>query len=61
LLGWDGLGLVSYLLIIYQNVSSYGADMLTVLSNRTGDVALLKVIAWLINFVSWGSVYYLEF
>jgi len=46
LLGWDGLGLVSYLLVIYyQNVRSYGAGMLTVLSNRIGDVALLMAIA----------------
>nr|AQP30475.1 NADH dehydrogenase subunit 5 [Nasutitermes sp. AUS97] len=62
LLGWDGLGLVSYLLVIYyQNVSSYGAGMLTVLSNRVGDVALLMVIAWMINFGSWSFIYYLEF
>nr|YP_009351723.1 NADH dehydrogenase subunit 5 [Thoracotermes macrothorax]AQP30488.1 NADH dehydrogenase subunit 5 [Thoracotermes macrothorax] len=62
LLGWDGLGLVSYLLVIYyQNVSSYGAGMLTVLSNRIGDVALLMVIAWMINFGSWNFIYYLEF
>nr|WHM51648.1 NADH dehydrogenase subunit 5 [Cahuallitermes intermedius] len=62
LLGWDGLGLVSYLLVIYyQNVKSYGAGMLTVLSNRIGDVALLMVIAWMINFGSWNFVYYLEF
>nr|AIY62017.1 NADH dehydrogenase subunit 5 [Constrictotermes cavifrons] len=62
LLGWDGLGLVSYLLVIYyQNVSSYGAGMLTVLSNRIGDVALLMAIAWMINFGSWSFVYYLEF
>nr|YP_009350735.1 NADH dehydrogenase subunit 5 [Microcerotermes fuscotibialis]AQP27674.1 NADH dehydrogenase subunit 5 [Microcerotermes fuscotibialis] len=61
LLGWDGLGLVSYLLVIYyQNVSSYGAGMLTVLSNRIGDVALLMVIAWMINFGSWSFIYYLE-
>lgn len=46
LLGWDGLGLVSYCLVIYyQNVRSYGAGMLTVLSNRIGDVALLMAIA----------------
>jgi NADH-ubiquinone oxidoreductase chain 5 len=46
LLGWDGLGLVSYCLVIYyQNVKSYNAGMLTVLSNRVGDVALLMAIA----------------
>nr|AQP26480.1 NADH dehydrogenase subunit 5 [Astalotermes cf. qietus RDCT073] len=62
LLGWDGLGLVSYLLVIYyQNVKSYGAGMLTVLSNRVGDVALLMVIAWMINFGSWSFIYYLDF
>jgi NADH-ubiquinone oxidoreductase chain 5 len=46
LLGWDGLGLVSYCLVIYyQNIKSYNAGMLTILSNRVGDVALLMVIA----------------
>nr|WHM51817.1 NADH dehydrogenase subunit 5 [Stolotermes victoriensis] len=62
LLGWDGLGLVSYCLVIYyQNVSSYNAGMLTALSNRVGDVALLMVIAWMINFGSWNYIYYLDF
>nr|URX52949.1 NADH dehydrogenase subunit 5 [Glyptotermes sp. 6 AB-2022a]URX52975.1 NADH dehydrogenase subunit 5 [Glyptotermes sp. 6 AB-2022a]URX54520.1 NADH dehydrogenase subunit 5 [Glyptotermes sp. 6 AB-2022a] len=62
LLGWDGLGLVSYCLVIYyQNVKSYNAGMLTVLSNRIGDVALLMVIAWMINFGSWNYIYYLDF
>lgn len=62
LLGWDGLGLVSYCLVIYyQNVRSYNAGMLTVLSNRVGDVALLIVIAWIINFGSWNYIYYLDF
>jgi NADH-ubiquinone oxidoreductase chain 5 len=46
LLGWDGLGLVSYCLVIYyQNVMSYNAGILTVLSNHVADVALLTVIA----------------
>nr|URX53948.1 NADH dehydrogenase subunit 5 [Cryptotermes sp. 5 AB-2022a] len=62
LLGWDGLGLVSYCLVIYyQNVSSYNAGMLTVLSNRVGDVALLMVIAWMLNFGGWNYIYYLDF
>nr|URX53636.1 NADH dehydrogenase subunit 5 [Bifiditermes sp. 2 AB-2022a] len=62
LLGWDGLGLVSYCLVIYyQNVSSYNAGMLTVLSNRVGDVALLMVIAWMVNFGSWNYIYYLSY
>jgi len=56
------LGLVSYFLVIYyQNVSSYGAGTLKVLSNRIGDVALLVVIAWIIIlvvevlFIIWNS------
>nr|YP_009255718.1 NADH dehydrogenase subunit 5 [Humbertiella nada]AND97178.1 NADH dehydrogenase subunit 5 [Humbertiella nada] len=61
LLGWDGLGLVSYCLVIYyQNVKSYNAGMLTALSNRVGDVALLMAIAWMINFGSWNYVFYLD-
>nr|YP_010946863.1 NADH dehydrogenase subunit 5 [Rhabdoblatta similsinuata]WGO57620.1 NADH dehydrogenase subunit 5 [Rhabdoblatta similsinuata] len=61
LLGWDGLGLVSYCLVIYyQNIKSFNAGMLTALSNRIGDVALLMVIAWMLNFGSWNYIYYLE-
>nr|YP_009918087.1 NADH dehydrogenase subunit 5 [Serratella sp. Yunnan-2018]QLP88989.1 NADH dehydrogenase subunit 5 [Serratella sp. Yunnan-2018] len=61
LLGWDGLGLVSYCLVIYyQNVKSYNAGMLTALSNRIGDVALLMAIAWMMNFGGFNYVFYLE-
>nr|ADF65625.1 NADH dehydrogenase subunit 5 [Vietnamella dabieshanensis] len=60
LLGWDGLGLVSYCLVIYyQNVKSYNAGMLTALSNRVGDVALLMAIAWMLNFGSFNYIFYL--
>nr|WRO45135.1 NADH dehydrogenase subunit 5 [Habronychus sp.] len=62
LLGWDGLGLISYCLVIYyQNVKSFNAGMLTALSNRIGDVALLMSIAWMMNYGSWNFIYYLEF
>nr|YP_010320633.1 NADH dehydrogenase subunit 5 [Illeis bistigmosa]UJP68264.1 NADH dehydrogenase subunit 5 [Illeis bistigmosa] len=62
LLGWDGLGLVSYCLVIYyQNIKSYNAGMLTALSNRVGDVMLLMAIAWMMNFGSWNFTLYLEY
>nr|UFZ12950.1 NADH dehydrogenase subunit 5 [Protohermes concolorus] len=61
LLGWDGLGLVSYCLVIYyQNEKSYNAGMITALSNRIGDVALLMAIAWMLNFGSWNYIFYLD-
>nr|QXJ80276.1 NADH dehydrogenase subunit 5 [Dahira obliquifascia] len=62
LLGWDGLGLVSYCLVIYyQNLKSYNAGMLTVLSNRIGDVLILMVISWMLNYGSWNYIFYLDF
>nr|YP_009019861.1 NADH dehydrogenase subunit 5 [Helicoverpa punctigera]AHJ91280.1 NADH dehydrogenase subunit 5 [Helicoverpa punctigera]AZL93713.1 NADH dehydrogenase subunit 5 [Helicoverpa punctigera]AZL93726.1 NADH dehydrogenase subunit 5 [Helicoverpa punctigera] len=62
LLGWDGLGLVSYCLVIYyQNLKSYNAGMLTALSNRIGDVLILMVISWMLNYGSWNYIFYLEF
>nr|QXJ80263.1 NADH dehydrogenase subunit 5 [Rhodoprasina callantha] len=62
LLGWDGLGLVSYCLVIYyQNIKSYNAGMLTALSNRIGDVLILMVISWMLNYGSWNYIFYLNF
>lgn len=61
LLGWDGLGLVSYCLVIYfQNVKSYNAGIITALSNRIGDVLILLTIAWLLNYGSWNFIFYLD-
>nr|YP_010491859.1 NADH dehydrogenase subunit 5 [Ocypus graeseri]UWM92645.1 NADH dehydrogenase subunit 5 [Ocypus graeseri] len=61
LLGWDGLGLVSYCLVIYyQNIKSYNAGMITALTNRIGDVALLMSIAWMLNYGSWNYVFYID-
>lgn len=54
LLGWDGLGLVSFILVIYyQNHSSLAAAILTALTNRIGDVAILLAIALTINQGHW--------
>nr|WNV26491.1 NADH dehydrogenase subunit 5 [Salassa thespis] len=62
LLGWDGLGLVPYCLVIYyQNFKSYNAGMLTALTNRIGDVFILMVISWMLNYGSWNYIFYLEF
>nr|AND96584.1 NADH deshydrogenase subunit 5 [Oniticellus egregius] len=62
LLGWDGLGLVSYCLVIYyQNIKSYNAGMITALSNRIGDVFLLLSIALFMNFGSFNYYYYVDF
>nr|QRV62901.1 NADH dehydrogenase subunit 5 [Hydroporus sp. NHM-IR526] len=61
LLGWDGLGLVSYCLVIYyQNVKSYNAGMITALMNRVGDVMLLIAISWMLNFGGWNYFYYMD-
>nr|BDL61434.1 NADH dehydrogenase subunit 5 [Ilyoplax pusilla] len=62
LLGWDGLGLVSYALVIfYQNEKSSNAGMLTVLSNRVGDVAILLGISLMMNLGSWNFVVWSSF
>lgn len=56
LLGWDGLGVTSYLLVIYFNRrKSFNAGLLTALSNRVGDVLILLAIALLIIIGSWET------
>ena len=61
LLGWDGLGLVSYVLVIYyQNEKSSNAGMLTALSNRIGDVAILLAIAFISLWGGWNFYFYVR-
>nr|AXF46531.1 NADH dehydrogenase subunit 5 [Penion cuvierianus] len=55
LLGWDGLGIVSFALVIYyQNMKSLGAGMITVLANRIGDVMILISIGLLVLQGHWS-------
>lgn len=61
LLGWDGLGLVSYVLVIYyQNEKSANAGILTALSNRIGDVAILLGIRIIISRGGWNFYFYTD-
>lgn len=59
LIGWDGLGLVSFLLVIYyQNPKSLAAGIITALTNRVGDVFILISIAWALNASHWNIIYF---
>jgi len=48
-IGWEGLGVTSFVLIIfYQNWASFKGGLLTILTNRLGDAILLgRVCYWL--------------
>lgn len=54
LIGWDGLGIVSFILVIYyQNPKSLAAGIITALTNRIGDVILLLSIGCTLNQGHW--------
>jgi len=45
LIGWDGLGITSFLLVIYyKNRKSLGRSLITALTNRVGDAFLLVLL-----------------
>lgn len=55
LFGWDGLGLISFCLVVYyQNYRSYNSGIITVLLNRLGDVMILMVIGFMIMYGRWN-------
>lgn len=55
LFGWDGLGLISYCLVIfYQNYLSFNSGIITVLCNRIGDIGLLISIRLIFIFGRWN-------
>nr|YP_009735108.1 NADH dehydrogenase subunit 5 [Acropyga fuhrmanni]QBG38596.1 NADH dehydrogenase subunit 5 [Acropyga fuhrmanni] len=58
LFGWDGLGLVSYCLVVYyQNYMSYNSGMVTILCNRIGDIGLLMAIGIMFMIGSWNKYF----
>lgn len=54
LLGWDGLGITSFILVFYyQTPKSLRAGIITALTNRVGDVLILISMAWIFNNSDW--------
>nr|ATI24697.1 NADH dehydrogenase subunit 5 [Rhinocola aceris] len=47
IVGWDGLGLISYCLVIYyQSKDAFNSGFITAASNRFGDSMLIMAIIW---------------
>jgi len=58
LLGWDRLGVTSYLLVIfYQRKKSYNAGIITAITNRLGDVGILICISLIFLLGDWTYMY----
>lgn len=59
LIGWDGLGITSFILIIhYNNPRSLRAGILTMLTNRLGDTFILISIVVTLNTGDWLTINY---
>nr|ALR69296.1 NADH dehydrogenase subunit 5 [Bemisia tabaci] len=53
-MGWEGLGMTSFVLIMYyQNKKSMMSSMYTMMMNRIGDITLLMSMMILMNSASW--------
>nr|YP_010277792.1 NADH dehydrogenase subunit 5 [Chelonus formosanus]UBR43344.1 NADH dehydrogenase subunit 5 [Chelonus formosanus]UDP58207.1 NADH dehydrogenase subunit 5 [Chelonus formosanus]UHY94333.1 NADH dehydrogenase subunit 5 [Chelonus formosanus]UJM44013.1 NADH dehydrogenase subunit 5 [Chelonus formosanus] len=51
LIGWDGLGISSYCLIIfYQNSKSINSGLTTILMNRIGDIFIILIFSMMLNY-----------
>nr|AHA52470.1 NADH dehydrogenase subunit 5 [Therophilus festivus] len=62
LLGWDGLGLSSFCLIMYyQNKKSYYSSMVTILMNRIGDIFIIMISSIMLKLGSWNFLFINKF
>lgn len=58
IVGWDGLGLVSFCLVVfYPNSSSLESGLITVFRNRLGDIFFLMTFF----FFSWAGCWFFDF
>ena len=57
LLGWDGLGISSYLLVIYYNRDkSYNAGIVTAITNRLGDMLVIIALRVISTQGNWTTL-----
>jgi NADH-ubiquinone oxidoreductase chain 5 len=58
LLGWDGLGITSFILVVYYiNPKSLAAGIITALTNRIGDVIILIALGLTLNQGHWNIIF----
>merc|ERR1712051_884485 len=62
LLGWDGLGIRSYLLVIYYSrKKSFNSGIVTILSNRVGDALILVSVCYFIMLENLNIIFFNSF
>lgn len=55
IIGWDGLGVTSFLLVIYyHNMNSINRGLLTILTNRLGDIGIIISIFYFYKIGTWN-------